>query len=255
MAPVKRVSQRTSSGPRKAWGRQRGAALLLMLAVVGLGAASLLMSGVSKTDTRSGPERRSKAALAQAREALIGFALVNGRLPRPALDGGGGREFDGRCDSEERCSGLLPWVTLGLAPGDGWGKLLRYSVTPAMSAAPIQPTVAFGTKSILTRRDGRLAWQAGAPVCSMATQCGAAVVFSFGREHGGTSVHGVRQPDASRTNADERVNALAVTTFIERPLGSDPLAAGGEFDDQLVLLPVGILFNRMSLARTLPQGE
>ncbi len=229
--------------------------MLLMLAVVGLGAASLLMSGIGKTDTRSGPDKRSRAALAQAREALIGFAAINGRLPRPALDDGGGREFDGRCDTEERCSGLLPWVTLGLAPGDGWGKLLRYSVTPAMSAAPIQPTVVFGTKSVLTRRDGRMVRQVGAPVCSMETQCGAAVVFSYGREHGGISVQGVRQPDTSTTNVDERFNALAVNTFIERPLSGDPLAPGGEFDDQLVLLPVGILFNRMSLARSLPQGR
>ncbi|NHZ36411.1 hypothetical protein [Massilia rubra] len=246
MAPVKGILARR---------RQRGAALLLMLAVVGLGAASMLMAGIGKTDTRARPERRSAAALAQAREALIGFALVNGRLPRPAQEDGGGREFDGRCDSEERCSGLLPWVTLGLPPGDGWGKLLRYSVTPALSAAPVHPTVAFGTKSIVTRRDGRLVRQVGAAACSMATQCGAAVVFSYGREHGGTSVHGVRQPGTSLTNADERFNALATTTFIERPLSRDPLAAGGEFDDQLVLLPVGVLFNRMSLARILPQSE
>ncbi|NHZ92135.1 hypothetical protein F2P45_24470 [Massilia sp. CCM 8733] len=251
MAPVKGVL----AGRRKARVRQHGAALLLMLAVVGLGAASLLMSGIGKTDTQSGPDQRSRTALAQAREALIGFAVVNGRLPRPALDDGGGREFDGRCDSEERCSGLLPWVTLGIAPGDGWGKLLRYSVTPAMSTAPIQPTVVFGTKSIVTRSGGQLVRQVGAPVCSMATQCGAAVVFSYGREHGGISVAGVRQPDTSTTNADERFNALAVATFIERPLGRDPLAPGGEFDDQLVLLPVGILFNRMSLARSLPQGQ
>ncbi|UOD27839.1 hypothetical protein INH39_20400 [Massilia violaceinigra] len=229
--------------------------MLLMLAVVGLGAASLLMSGIGNTDTRARPERRSTAALAEAREALIGFALVHGRLPRPAQEDGGGREFDGRCDSEERCSGLLPWVTLGIAPGDGWGKLLRYSVTPAMSSAPIHPTVAFGTKSVVTRRDGQLVRQLGAPVCSMETRCGAAVVFSYGREHGGTSVHGVRQGQPSPANMDERFNALAVSTFIERPLSRDPAAPGGEFDDQLMLLPVGILLNRMSLARVLPQGE
>ena len=62
--------------------RQDGAALLLLLAVVGMGAASLLMSGMAKTDMHAGPERRSAAALAQAREALIGFALANGRLGR-----------------------------------------------------------------------------------------------------------------------------------------------------------------------------
>ncbi|MDQ1831714.1 hypothetical protein [Massilia scottii] len=246
MAPVKRAMARP---------RQDGAALLLLLAVAGLGAASLLMSGMAKTDMHAGPERRSAAALAQAREALLGFALANGRLPRPALESGGGREFEGRCDSEARCTGLLPWVTLGLAPGDGWGKLLRYSVSPVMSAAPIQPTVAFGTKSVLTRRAGRLAYQVGAAECSMATQCAAAVVLSHGREQGGISVHGVRQPPTSGTNLDERVNAGATTTFVQRARERDPSLAGGEFDDQLVLVPVGILFNRMSLARTLPHGE
>jgi hypothetical protein len=98
-------------------------------------------------------------------------------------------------------------------------------------------------------------YQTGAAECSMATRCGAAVVFSYGREHGGTSVHGVRQGGGSATNLDERFNAGATSTFIARALNRDPGLAGGEFDDQLVLLPVGILFNRMSLARTLPQGE
>ncbi|NHZ78562.1 hypothetical protein F2P44_04590 [Massilia sp. CCM 8695] len=246
MAPVKGAMARP---------RQEGAALLLLLAVAGMGAASLLMSGMANTDMYAAPERRSAAALAQAREALIGFALANGRLPRPALEQGGGREFEGRCDSEAHCTGLLPWVTLGLVPGDGWGKLLRYSVSPAMSAAPIQPTVAFGTKSVLTRRDGRLAYLAGAAECSMATQCAAAVVLSHGREHGGISVHGVPQPDTSDSNVDERVNAGASTTFVQRARERDASLAGGEFDDQLVLVPVGILFNRMSLARSLLQGK
>lgn len=234
--------------------RQRGAVLLLLLAVIGLGAASLLMSGVARFDTRAGPERKTAAALKEARDALIGYAATHGRLPRPARDAGSGREFDGRCDSEQSCTGFLPWVTLGIAPGDGWGRLLRYSVTPVMTSAPLNPTVAVGTKTVLSRQGERLVYLAGSPDCSLGSQCPAAVVLSNGRDNYGVSVHGIAQRGAAADNLDERANALGASAFMQRAR-SDGRHPGGEFDDQLAWIGVDALLGPMSRARTLPRAE
>lgn len=241
---------------RRTIARERGAALLLMLAVLGLGAASLFLTAAARTDMQSGPARTSKAALKQAREALIGYAAAHGRLPRPALPDGGGIEFSGRCDSDASCTGLLPWVTLGLAPGDGWGKLLRYSVTPALTAAPIQPTVVFGTKRVLARQGAALHYLAGnAQPCSMEARCAAAVVLSLGRGPGGISVAGVRQAAVPPGHPDERINAGDGERFIVGPLSTGLDAPGGPYDDQLAWLGMDVVLNHMSRAGMLPRGQ
>ena len=72
--------------------RQRGAALLLLVAVLGLGAASLLINAFSRNTAEAERQQRTLATLAQAREALLGFAATNGRLPRPAASALDGRE-------------------------------------------------------------------------------------------------------------------------------------------------------------------
>lgn len=237
--------------------RQNGAALLLLLTVVGLGAASVMMNGVARFDLRAEPERKTEAALKEARDALIGFALANGRLPRPARETASGREFDGRCDTEQSCTGFLPWTSLGIAPGDGWGRLLRYSVTPMMTTAPVQPTIAVGTKRIVSRDGEQLVYLAGHPDCSLGRQCAAAVVLSSGRDNLGVSLFGVAQPGSSTNNRDERANAVASTAFMRRARSAgvardgrpDP---GGEFDDQLAWISVDALLSRMSRAGVLP---
>ena len=64
--------------------RQRGAALLLLVAVLGLGAASLLIGAFGHDTGEAARQQRTLATLAQARDALLGFAVTHGRLPRPA---------------------------------------------------------------------------------------------------------------------------------------------------------------------------
>ncbi|MBC7861191.1 MAG: hypothetical protein H7Z39_20920, partial [Burkholderiaceae bacterium] len=66
--------------------------MLLLVAVVGLGAASLFLGAQSKSKHELARERRSLQALALAKDALLGFAIVNGRLPRPAASALDGRE-------------------------------------------------------------------------------------------------------------------------------------------------------------------
>ena len=231
--------------------RQRGAALLMLLTVVALGAASLIIGAARPDALRRQRELRNVAAVGQAREALIGFALAHGRLPRPA--GADGAEQASLCDSDAACSGLLPWRALGIEPGDAWGKLLRYSVTPVFTVSPVIRATSFGDKTVLTRDShGAVIYVAGFPVCAPGTPCMVAVILSAGRDNAGTGVDGRAHANNSRTNIDEAANQIALNDFMQRPLTTDAGAAGGEFDDLLAFIAPAQLVDAMSRAKVMP---
>lgn len=231
-------------------GRQRGAVLILIVLVMALGAAGLLMSAFTREHGDAAAQRRSLQALSEAREALIGFGIRYGRLPRPASSATDGAESVTPCRSEADCTGFLPWVALGVRGSDGWGKLLRYSVTPAFTAAPLDLAGAVATKRIVGRR-GEQWWDvAGHAVCERSAQCVPAVILSTGKNNLGTSVAGLALASAALDNEDERQNAQADVTFVQRPQappGGVPVA-GGEFDDLLDWVPRNLLVSRLSLA-------
>ncbi|MGK5078937.1 hypothetical protein [Janthinobacterium sp. HLX7-2] len=239
--------------PRHRHGRQRGAALLLLVAVLGLGAASLLISAFSRNTGEAERQLRTLATLAQARDALLGFATTHGRLPRPAASAIDGRERPADCASDADCSGFLPWVALGVAGSDAWGKLLRYSVTPEMARAPIVSFSAVANRVVLGRAGrGELAYVAGQELCDVSAQCLPVVLFSQGKEHYGTSATGVTQINTARGNADEAANDYASRRFISRPASAQDGVPGGVFDDQLSWITLPILYQRMRAARNLP---
>lgn len=65
-------------------------------------------------------------ALAEIKEALIGFAILNGRFPCPSMSTDPASvEFGVEAISCPQASasadGYLPWKTLGVAETDGWG--------------------------------------------------------------------------------------------------------------------------------------
>ena len=233
--------------------RQRGAVLLLLLTVVSMGAAFLFVSGYNSHARQAERERRTLVALAEAREALLGFANTHGRLPRPATSASDGAENPAPCASDAACTGLLPWLALGVARTDSWGKLLRYSVTPVYTSAPVMRISALGSKTVLTRgAGGAIRYVAGSPSCTLASPCLAAVVYSAGRDNFGIADSGVNQPNTSRTNIDEAANNIAAEHFMQRPHGSDPRAPGGEFDDLVAYIATEQLYSQMDKAGALP---
>lgn len=222
---------------------QSGAALLLLVAVLGLGAASLLMNAFSRNGAEIQRQQRTLAILAQARDALTGFAATNGRLPRPATSATDGRERPAECASDADCSGFLPWVALGVPGLDAWGKVVRYSVTPEMSRAPITSVSAVANRVVLQRKaDGGLAYLIGQEQCDVSAQCLPAVVFSQGKEGYGTAASGIRLAPTLRGNVDEAANELASTSFV----------TGNSVDDLLAWITLPALYQRMRTARTLP---
>lgn len=217
--------------------KQAGAALLMLLLVVAVGAASLFLSAPGSNRARALREQKSIAIVGQAREALIGFALAHGRLPRPAMSRDGA-ESPVPCTTDASCTGLIPWRALGIEGVDAWGKLLRYSVTPVFTEAPIERATSFGTKTVLTReRDGSIRYVAGFPVCAPGTPCVAAVLFSGGRE--------------DYPSVDERANRIATNDFMQRPLAVDAGVPGGSYDDLVAWIAPPQLYAPMVKAKVM----
>jgi len=235
--------------------RQRGAALLLLLAMTSVGAAALLISALSR-DSAQQQQRRNLLTLermAQAREALVGYAATNGRLPRPAVSATDGKESPTQCATEQDCTGFLPWVTLGVDGADAWGKVLRYSVTPVYTRSPVQRISAVATKTVQGRdASGEYFYLAGQSTCDPGAQCAPLVLLSHGRGNFGTSTLGVAQANTGRGNVDEQQNAEADLHFISRVANADAAAPGGEFDDVVLSVPLPYLYKQMAAAHRLP---
>ncbi len=122
--------------------RQHGAALMVMLIVLVLGVAATLAGSLNSAALKNDSQKANELALAQAKEALIGYALTYadshpgktlGYLPCPDRDGNAGGNDEG---SSSTCSGVgseigrLPWRTLHLPTlRDGNGECLWYAVS------------------------------------------------------------------------------------------------------------------------------
>ncbi|HAN55905.1 MAG TPA: hypothetical protein DCQ77_06830, partial [Betaproteobacteria bacterium] len=127
---------------------QRGFSLIeiaIVLFIVSLLLGGMLLPLAAQQDMRNQGDTQKQ--LTEAREALLGFAIANGRLPCPASAGSNGVESPATAATATTgvpCTnpydGFLPAVTLGLAPidaqgfaVDGWGgntiNRIRYAVT------------------------------------------------------------------------------------------------------------------------------
>lgn len=230
--------------------------LTIVLVIVGLLIGGLSTALVVQQDNAAIRETRQN--LATLNDALIGFSVANGRLPRPAASGTNGLE-KASCASEADCTGFVPWQSLGINKTDSWNRLIRYSVTPAFaSATPFTLTTA-ATKKLQSRDTaGTLIYLVGsAAACDATTNlCSPAVVFSSGKQNHAWLEDGTEITDSSVTNIDEETNANPLAdannnlTFISRTFSSG--GTGGEFDDIVSWIPITVLYNRMIAAGKLP---
>ena len=217
--------------------------LAVVIFVVALLLGSLLVP--LSTQTRQRNVAETARILDETREALIGFSLATGRLPRPAVSESDGSER-AVCASAAECTGYVPWAALGTPRTDAWRKMVRYSVTPSMANAPFAVTDA-GSKWVKTRD--------GATMLVLVSDS-PAVLISHGQDNWGRTPDTI-VPDLSATNEDEDANATqdgndAASAFWSRPQVSNTAASGGEFDDQVVWVSRHVLINRMVAAGRLP---
>ena len=100
---------------------------LLELAIALMIMALLLGGMLNPLGASLESKRRARAQveLERGREALLGFAMINGYLPCPATttDPGADRYglADPACGGEPGAEGYLPWRTLGVPEVDPWG--------------------------------------------------------------------------------------------------------------------------------------
>ena len=123
--------------------RQRGLALLVMVVVLIVGSTYILLKQLNSSAQRINSTAASANVLAQAKEALIGYAATNsgrpGALPCPdryppgdANEGRGGSSAYGlgSCPNAGDRIGRLPWKTLGLPDlRDASGERLWYALS------------------------------------------------------------------------------------------------------------------------------
>lgn len=234
--------------------------MAIALLIVGLLLGGLLMPLQSQVNNQRVAE--TQKYLDQIRDALLGFAAANGRLPCPASAVSAGGESPtggGACAPVPPYNGFLPAVTLGLSPVnaaglaiDAWGNPIRYAVTTANGSA-------FTTAGSM-RATGIGALAPDLRVCASATgitatDCGPAanaltnnaviVVYSLGRNagSGGTGTDETANPNPNSANNDP--------VFVSHP-PAEAGAANGEFDDIVTWLSPNTLYNRMLAAGTLP---
>mgnify|MGYP003385548630 CR=1 FL=1 len=98
--------------------------MAIVLLVFGLVIGGLM--GPLQTQLESLDRKETVKEIALIKEALIGFALINGRIPCPDTGTDGMEDMSsGNCTHAE---GTVPWVTLGVGRLDGWKRPFTYRV-------------------------------------------------------------------------------------------------------------------------------
>lgn len=220
--------------------------IAIVLVIIGLLITGLLTPLTAQYDLKSYSETRER--IANIKEAVTGFALVNGRLPCPAI----GTVASGSVGAGlEVCTltsttGVVPWATLGLPETDAWNRRFTYQVTQSFTDAT-PDACAFGTTSSfalcsqgdISINNGAVTIATGIPV----------LVVSHGKNGFGAYLpSGLRVPYTSETTLEEQNNANA--SYPPVYVSMTPTAQG--FDDVVDWVSHNVLFNRMVTAGRLP---
>lgn len=242
--------------------RLMGGFTLVEMAIV-LFIVALLLGGLLPTVSAQVDQRRiseTSKQLEEIKEALIGYAIIHGRLPCPASAGSLGAEnFDAGGDaSNGKCSnfydGFVPAATLGLSGTDSsgfaidsWGNRLRYAITKSDGKA-FPSANGMKTTGISNLSPDLLVCSNSAASGFSSSSCGTdnaltsapgvpALVFSTGKNgaYGGTVT-------------DETANLDDNKTFVSHT----PTPSPNEFDDIVIWLSPNVLINRMVTAGQLP---
>lgn len=224
----------------------------------------------------------TRAALAQANEALLAFVVANARLPCPAVVGSNGLESTNGTGQCTAAAGFLPAVTLGLPNLDAYGLLedgwadsstkdnsgavsypraIRYSVAPpagapqpyALTTAKLGGATRATVGTALANNNGLFVCRSSIGLVTTNNRCGnaantlalnvVAVIWS----------QGATGNDAVGNSADEAQNASQLGSpgiaraFVMR----DPADIGspvGRFDDVATWLAWGPVADKLMLA-------
>jgi prepilin-type N-terminal cleavage/methylation domain-containing protein len=247
--------------------------LALSLAVLAIVATGILVPLVTQIQQRN--VTTTEAAIQDIKDALLGFAALNGRLPCPAVtagttyaaeafdSGSGGSAANGRCAS---FYGYVPARTLGVTPVDrngyavdGWGNRIRYAVaadTIGGIANPLTSTDGLrnaglpavgAVASLLNVCNSGVGVTAGTSCNSAVTLTASAAVVIWSPGPNALTTGGNGTDEAQ--NPNPRNEASADRLFVSHTASTD---SDNPFDDVVNWVSLNTLVNRMVAAGTLP---
>lgn len=256
------------------------AELAIVLIIVGLLLGGLMVPLAAQDRLRRTEETRK--ALETARDALIGYALAQQRLPCPGWDGSwsndpadshggeyfasGGTSGNGRCQDFYR--GLVPARTLGIGPVDdhgflidGWGRPIRYAIAKSNQTSPVFTqnrgiADTYRTSGDLPGAELKICTSA---IGATASDCAnaalqladgpIAILYSLGANAGQNSEDERQNPNTTEPGQPGFLTPDPV--FVSHELMS-ATAPAGEFDDLMIWLSPNILYYRLLAAGRLP---
>lgn len=243
---------------------------------------ALLLAGFMYTLAAQTTQRErgdTQRRLEEARELLIAFAIVRGRLPCPAVApptppynnaGGSGVESPAGGACTDGYTGFLPGRDLGFQPVDAngyaldaWNNPIRYAISKDSEAAG-NPDWNFTTAGAI-KANGIGIRPNDLVVCAQGTgtsavNCNAApqvtsqnvvvaVLWSQGKNFITTAAFGA---DENVNNKHRLPAVLNDTPVFVHTTAAPAGAAGGEYDDMMIWLPASMLYSRLVAAGVLP---
>lgn len=249
--------------------------LAIVLFIVALLIGGMMVPLSAQNDLRNNAD--TQKTLTDVRDALLGFAATQGRLPCPAAPSTTGIEAGGgaaACSTALNgvADGFVPGIALGIMPTndkgyvlDAWGNPIRYAVTVAPTTTantftnnngihdfwtahggPPAPDLQVCSNSISTSISNAGGPSANCTSGNELTKSAVVVVYSLGKNAatGGASGDESHNPNPNTSVPADRV-------FVSH-IPSPPNVPGGEFDDIVLWLSPNILYNRMIAAGQLP---
>ena len=223
--------------------------LAVALAVIGLLLGMLIVPLNAQVDQQRINDTRKQLNLVT--EAILGFAVANGRLPCPAsatvpntTPGAGTEARTGTvCTAALNGQGVIPWATLGTPETDSWGNRFTYRVTTALADDPTGGLQASFTLAPTAGNQGDITVTSGGATPVDIANNVAAIVVSHGKN--GVGAYRTDGTQVSGATGDELDNADVDATFINKI----PEPA---YDDILAWISSNILKSRMVAANRLP---
>jgi prepilin-type N-terminal cleavage/methylation domain-containing protein len=202
--------------------------LAVVLVIVGLVLTSLFVPISAQINQAQSLETRRD--LLDIKEALLGYALINGKLPCPDTTGDGLEDACLNTNATSSTEGNLPWATLGLKANGVWGHPYKYRVNNAFTTLISLTTTGSGAGIIRVCTDYTCA----------KTEVSNIPLFVYSKgKNGGLSL-------AETTDLDEKENADQDGNYVNKA----PVAGG--YDDMVMWISTNILMNRMVSAGKLP---
>jgi type II secretory pathway pseudopilin PulG len=268
--------------PRSAVGGFTLVEMAVVFTIVSFLLASALYVLAAQVDQRNFEETRRR--LDQARELVLAFAIINGRLPCPARSAATASPATVAGDEvvttatgcvgdavTDNYGGTSGGVTLGLLPAraigylqvdtagfavDAWGNRIRYAVARLITNCSGSSTTPHFVNSTNLKANGMTCQPNDLLVCKSATgigaTCGSAANQIMSQSLLAAIIYSTGKNGATGgTGADEAANLNGDSVFVYHvpaPRG----ATNGEFDDQFTWITVGELYGKLIAAGILP---